>query len=252
MLASAYANYRAAAELAQREGHAERRAAASDQSKALEERVSVLTIVVPPSLADQPGLKVTLDGAEVPPEKLGTAIPVNGGSYRVEAVVGGISWSATVNVGGEKDKKTLVVELTPQRAAPAVAASAAPQPVPVPKDERREPRTLEHVGLAAAIAGLATVGVGIGFGVAANSKHHASRRDGHCDETGCDAEGMELENDAIAAARVSTWCVIGGSVLAVGGVVLHLGSKSSSRESSARLETTITPGGAHLLYKGAF
>ena len=107
-----------------------------------------------------------------------------------------------------------------------------------------------------AIAGVATVGVGLGFGLVANSKHHASLRDGHCDETGCDAQGTELANQALSAARVSTWCVIGGSVLAAGGVALYFGAKSGQHEASprasARLETMVTPGGAQLLYSGAF
>lgn len=252
LLASAYGNYRAAAELAQREGHAERRAAAADQSNALADRVSVLTIVVPPSLSDNTGLRVTLDGAEVTREKLGTAMPVNGGTYRVEAAIGQTSWSATVTVGGEKDKKTLVVELLPpRRTEPVAPVTPAPQPA-APESERAGTNALQNAGLVTAIAGVATVGVGLGFGLVASSKHHASRRDGHCDETGCDAKGMELENAAISAARVSTWCVIGGSVVAVGGVALYFGAKSERRESSARLETIVAPGGAQLLYKGSF
>jgi hypothetical protein len=252
LLASAWANYRAAAELAQNEGHAERRAVASDQSRALADRVSVLTIVVPPSLSGNAGLRVTLDGAEIAHEKFGTAMPVNGGTYRVEAAIGQASWSATVTVGGERDKKTLVIELLPpRRVEPAAPASTAPQLAANEQDSGGS-RALQNVGLATAIAGVATVGVGLGFGLVASSKHHASRRDGHCDETGCDAKGMELENAAISAARVSTWCVIGGSVVAVGGVALYFGAKSGQRDVSARLETIATPRGAHLVYKGAF
>jgi hypothetical protein len=203
-------------------------------------------------------LRVTLDGTEIARATFGNAIPVDGGTYRVEAVVGDASWSATVTIDGERDKETLVVELSlprrtvePRGVTPAAAARPKSQPVRR-KVEKDESRTVEHASLATAIAGFATVGVGLGFGVAAHSKHRASLRNGHCDETGCDARGIELENDAIAAARVSTWCFVGGSVLAVGGVVLYFGSKSGARESNARLETSVTPAGARLLYTEAF
>src|SRR5262245_20129724 len=135
LLASAYANYRAAAELAQREGHDERRVAATDQSKALEERVSVLTIVVPPTLADMPELEIKLDGAEVARAKFGMPIPVNGGTYRVEANVGRVTWTADVAVQGERDKKTLVVELS----APPAKEKPAPSPAPEPRKRRDRP-----------------------------------------------------------------------------------------------------------------
>jgi hypothetical protein len=254
LLASAWANYRAAAELAQREGHTDRRDAAADQSRVLMDRVSVLTIVVPPSVAGDPGLKVTLDGAEVARSNFGTAMPVDGGTYRVEARVGQTSWSATVSVGGERDKKTIVVELLPPRKGemPAVETTQVEPTQHAPPGERHDARTLEHVGLATAIGGLAAIGVGLGFGIVANSKHHASQRDGHCDESGCDPEGMELENDAIEAARVSTWCVIGGSVVAVGGAVLYFSAKSSSSKSQARLEARVSPARAELVFKEAF
>jgi hypothetical protein len=258
LLASAWANYRAAAELAQHEGHAERREAATHQSQALADRVSVLTIVVPPSLADKPSLRVTLDGTQIARTTFGNPIPVDGGTYRVEAVAGDASWSATVSIDGEKDKETVVIELSLPR-HPVEPRDATPVPAARPKRQsvretvgRNESRTVEHAGLATAIAGLATVGVGLGFGVVAHSKHRASLRNGHCDETGCDAKGMELENDAFGAARVSTWCVVGGSVLAVGGVVLYFGSKSRSPASNARLETNVTLAGARLLYTESF
>jgi hypothetical protein len=249
LLASAWANYRAAAELAQREGHSDRRDAAADQSRVLMDRVSVLTIVVPPTIAGEPGLKVTLDGAEVARSSFGTALPVNGGTYRVAATVGQTSWTATVSVENERDKKTIVVELLPPR-----EAAPAPQTQPNQREptDRHDSRTLEHVGLATALGGLAAIGVGLGFGIVANSKHHASERDGHCDANGCDPEGMELENDAIEAARVSTWCVIGGSVVAVGGAVLYFSAKSSSSKSQARVEAHVSPAGAQLFFKEAF
>jgi hypothetical protein len=256
-LASAWTNYHAAAELAQREGHRERQTAATDQSRALKDRVSVLTILVPPALAGVQGLQVKLDGVDIAPAAFGTPIPVNGGTYRVEAAVGNVTWSATVAVQGERDKKTLVIELlAPSSGAQPAVPAGQPSPKQptsrVPTDDQGTSRVLEHVGLATAIGGLATLGVGFGFGLVAISKNNASKRDGHCDASGCDTKGVELQNDALDAAHVSTWCVVAGSALTLGGGALYFGAKASSNRSSTRITTRVTQGGAQVLVTETF
>jgi hypothetical protein len=254
-LASAYTNYRAAAELAQREGHRERQTAATDQSRAIQERVSVLTILVPPTLAGVPGLQVKLDGADIAPAAFGTPIPVNGGTYRVEAAIGNVTWSTTVAVQSERDRKTLVVELSaPSGAQPAVPAQPSPKQStgPARKDDAEGSRVLEHVGLATAIGGLATLAVGFGFGLVAISKDAASNRDGHCDARGCDETGFELQNEALDAAHVSTWCVVAGSVLTLGGGALYFGAKAPSSKATSQIRTSVGPGGVHVSVAESF
>lgn len=258
LLASAWGNYRAAAELAQREGHEERRGAATEQSKVLADRLSVLTVVVPPALAGADGLRVTLDGRELARSSFGSPLPVDGGTYRVEATAGEASFGATVSVRGERDKQVVVVELTvPVGAAPAPRAPATTHErrvslPPTPKREAHPPKSVvPPLALGAVIAGGVGLGLGAGFGLAAVSKNRASYRDRHCDARGCDARGIELRNDAFTAARVSTWSFVSGGALAIAGGAFYLGHVVG-KPSALRVEATVGGDGARLQVTEAF
>ncbi len=245
LLASAYKNYRAAAELAQTEGKSERRDAATQQSKALEQRVSVLTILVPPNLAGNPALRVMLDGAEVGRAKFGTPIPVNGGNYRVEAVVGGASWSTNVAVKKERDAKTLIVELAV--APPEPAPPAAVPPARSPPRDRGRARTLEVVSAGLAIGSAVSLAGGAAFALRADAKNRASNRDGHCNATGCDERGVALRNNAFSAAHTATWLVVTSGILAAGAAGLYVGTTLGLGEHSARIDASVALGGVRVL-----
>src|SRR5882724_7680569 len=77
LLASSHANYLAAADLAAKEGQAERQRAAGERAEGLSKRVSTLTIIVPPELGRQAGLKVRRDGIEVDRISYNVRIPLN-------------------------------------------------------------------------------------------------------------------------------------------------------------------------------
>ncbi|HEY3500290.1 MAG TPA: hypothetical protein VGK73_36615 [Polyangiaceae bacterium] len=256
LLASAWTNYRSAAELAQREGQVERRDAAAGQFEGLAERLSFLTVVVPKSLAKEPGLKVTRDGVELPPGQFGTAVPVDGGNYRIEATLPqGDTWSATVSVRAERDKKILVVELVPANESSSQTVRIAPTTANRPSDAgpapQRKNRTLEYASLGTGIASVVSLGIGIGFGVAASSKNSASEN--HCDaQSVCDAEGFELRNDALHAATISTWSFAVGGVLAATSVALYIGSLSQDGRSATRVDITARPDLAAIRISEAF
>jgi tetratricopeptide (TPR) repeat protein len=253
LLASAWTNYRAAAELAQREGQVERHNAAAGQFEVLSDRLSFLTVVVPPRLAKEPGLKVTKDGVALPPGQFGTAIPVDGGTYRIEASLPERgSWSATVSINSERDKKTLVVELVP--ATTTTVHSTQPAAAPVSSATTDEPSglsTIEYAAIGTGVASVLSLGLGVGFALSANAKNNASNRDGHCNATGCDAEGMELRNDALNAATISTWSFVVGGAFAATSVGLYLGSKSG-KKAATRLDVTANHQLARLSVTGEF
>jgi hypothetical protein len=258
LLASALANYRAAAELAQREGQADRRAAATERSTEMAGRVSELTIDVPPSVARLQGLRVTLNGEALETAMYGAPLPVNGGTHKVEvSVTGRPSWSATVTIRAERDRKTLVVEVLDGASAQPTGAAAA-KPVPVQQVQASSPandgtaRALGYASMGFAGGALVGLGLGIGFGVSAHSKNQASRDDGHCDETGCDPQGMELRNDALRAASVSTWSFVVGGVCAATSVALFMASKSAQSTPRAHVEASASPGSAELRLVGQF
>ena len=245
LLATAWQSYLRAEQIAVSEGQPDRRTAAQDRSKALAERLSTLTIVIPSELTTAPALQITRDGLALGREQFGTALPVDGGAHRIQVTADGrVPWTETVIVRGERDQKTLIVPvlaLNPPPATPAPTPVASPAPVlppagaPAPDESRSTASGLEKASLVLAVGSLVGLGIGTAFGLDARSKNEASNADGHCDQSGCDERGTQLRNDALDAARVSTWCFVAGGVLAVGSVALYLGAKSSEPAAKVRV-----------------
>lgn len=103
--ASAWAEYRAAAAMARREGQDKRVAGALDHADRLEPGLSRLTVAVERTV---PGLEVTRSGEELPSSSWDTAVPVDPGTYTIEArAPGHAPWRGEVTVGGDADTATL-------------------------------------------------------------------------------------------------------------------------------------------------
>jgi len=242
LVASAWSNYRAAAELAEKEGQAERHAAASERGQAVAQRLSYLTIIVPPALASLDGFRITLDGVDVPKQEYDVPKPVDGGTHRIEASVHGqADWTAKIEIGSERDTKTLTVEVIAPRPAPG---AVPPPPASSPASTRGGAPPTRGPGvatLALAAASAVGLGLGVGFSVVASSKNHASSRDGHCDANGCDATGTELRNEALTAADVATWSFVAAGLCATGAAVVHLTTRPSATQRSTQVKLTATP-----------
>ncbi len=259
LLASSFRSYQEAEDLARIEGHGERQTAAHERGNSLKERVSTLTIVVPSSVANLRGLRLSLDGKELSQPEFGTAIPVDGGPHYVEAKAPDrVPWSETVLLERERHRKTLIVPgLEPISAPPANTASAnTSSMVPaLPAREAQpdsEPSPARQVSLALGAGSLVTLGVGAFFGLKAYSKNDASNSHGHCDSQGCDSEGTELRNDAISAARASTWLFAASGVLALSSVTLYFVSAPSSKSSTASIGANVGANGAQLSLRRSF
>ena len=94
-------------------------------------------------------------------------------------------------------------------------------------------------------------GSSAGF-AAADAKNRASNRDGHCDDTGCDAHGVELRNDAFTAAHLSNGFFLAGGVLALGSAGLYLGTKLGTKSSPSRVDARVGPTGGSVTLTEAF
>jgi hypothetical protein len=254
LLASALRNYRAAAELAEQEGHAERSAAAKERSRAMAGRVSQLTVIVPVKIAQLAELRVTLNGNELEKARFGRPIPVDGGTHKLEASVAGQpSWAATVAVESEADQKTLVVEVFAPPAVRTVDGRAQPKAqLPGARGEDEGPsRALTYASVGFAGGAVVGLGLGVGFGLSAHSKNRDSEQNGHCDATGCDAEGTRLRNEALTAADVSTWSFVVGGLCAASSLTLYFASKATAK-SSVRVQGAFEPGSARFGLTGEF
>jgi hypothetical protein len=114
-LASAWATYHRALPEVKAAGNAQRLQFANERIAIVEPKLSRLTVVVPGELASA---KIELDGK---PFATGSAIPIDGGKHTLTMNAEGYeAWSAVVEIGNEKDDKTIAV--------PAKAKFDAPKP----------------------------------------------------------------------------------------------------------------------------
>jgi hypothetical protein len=247
LLATSWTNYIAAAELAEREGHTDRQAAATERAQALAARLSKLTVVVPRELLTLPGFHLMRDGIEFERASFNIPVATNGGSHAFEATAPGrTSWTSTVTLQNEHDNKTLVLPILDplNHSASAGMQAGDPEPSPPLLNERdaaaeRQAVTLKRASLAFAAGSIVGIGLGTAFAFSAQSKNDASNANGHCDASGCDARGTQLRNDALSAARVSTWSFIAGGALAACSITLYVTGSSIGTSSAPRRATRV-------------
>jgi hypothetical protein len=174
MLAYAWAEYNDAASLAAKSNDS-RQSYARDQAKALEPRLSHLTIVAPPGLS---GLEVKRDDVVVNAALVGSAMPVNQGDHVITATAKGKPpLTQTVTISGEGTSAT--VELF----APKKTAEPPPPPVPTTMNTTATqlppppPPMHEHEPTSGMkIAGFSAIGVG---GLAIGGARPRAHREGH-------------------------------------------------------------------------
>ena len=252
LLASSYANYLAAADLAAKEGQAERQKAAGERAEGLSKRISTLTILVPAALSQRAGLKVLRDGIEIDRTAYNVRIPLNGGTHAIEvAAPGRERWAGVVTLQTEADHKTLQLPVLEPEPSSFIEMSG-PRPTPVYARGSVESPAVRRMRQASVGLGLASavgVGLGVTFGLAAKSRNDASNRDGHCDATGCDAYGAGRREAALDAARVSTWSFVAAGALGAGAIILYFKAENTS---STQLATSLVDGSPRVSLSESF
>jgi hypothetical protein len=263
-LATSWASYLLAAQLAEREGHSERQSAASERVQALASRVSRLTVIAPPELLSLPGFRLLRDGVEFERASLSVAVPTDGGSHVFQATAPGrVPWTSRVTLLSERDQKTLVLPVLDLVPPPLVRESAGlrgQEVVALPalalgsSAEHDPGATLKRAGLGFAIASAAGVGVGTAFALSAQSKNDQSNANGHCDSSGCDETGTNLRNSALSAAQIATWSFVASGALAACSITLFVtaNSKHSSSKSTARVQGNLSLGAPSVSLLGSF
>ncbi|CAN5882225.1 hypothetical protein BH11MYX4_BH11MYX4_54860 [soil metagenome] len=251
--ASAWAAYREVAQLAMRSGDPTREQVASARAKALEPKLSYVTLTLPPG-NDSPGLIVKRGGVEIERAKLGSAEPVDSGAITVE-----------ISAPGRKTFSTQLTAVQGQSVKleiPALAPSGeGTAPPPPPPTTFTEPPTAVHgdppawqkpVGLVLVGVGVVGMGVGTVFGLSAKSKYDGAFADGGgCDRATkqCDAPGQSAIDDARSKATLSTILFIAGGALTVAGAVVFI-TAPSSRARALQVAPTGYAGGGGLSLSG--
>jgi hypothetical protein len=218
--ASAWAEFREAISAAHNAGSVEREKVATERARALEPKLSYLTIVAPPGQTPT----VTRDGSPVDAAMLGTAMPVDPGNHVIVATAPNKrEWSTRVEVGPAGARASVTIPILPAEAPPPGKAEAAPAPAQAPgKDEGAPQAGLSTQRILAIVAGgVGMVGLATGtiFGFKAQSTWNDAKA--HCNPYPyCGPEGASLSSDAQSQANISTAMFIVGAAGVVGGGVL--------------------------------
>ena len=269
-VASAWAMFREAQDLANKRNDPKRAAIAKDRADKLSP--SKLTVVLAPG-ADAPGLEVKRDGATVSAVTFGSGLPIDGGPHTITASAPNhTTFSTTVTIPERGGNVTITIPKWDD-AKNVVPPNNPPPNNPPPNDPPRNdpPPNLPPPGgdtggtgnglriAGLSLAGVGVVGVALGavFGVMAGSKYADSNK--FCFITTSDnpdpctnQDGVDLRNDAKTFAAVSTGMFIAGGVLVAGGLALFFAAPKAKATSALRLSPTVSAGGGGLLLGGSF
>jgi hypothetical protein len=243
--ATAWSDFREALAVARRDGRSDRALAAEEHIRALEPRLSRLTIDVPPD-ARVPGLSVRRDGAEVAVRDWNVGSPADPGEHVVEAEAPGCSpWRTTIAVedtGVSRSVRVPLLEPLPPVPAPPTATVAEPAPPPPltalaltapreasPPAQPAAPNARPwQRPIAVGLGGAGLIGIAIGavYGLQAASQWNRARpycSGGMCSTT----EAYSSWQDSRSSASTATVAFVVGGVAAAGGAVLWLTAPSS-------------------------
>lgn len=218
--ASAWIHYKEVVSRARRSGSKARQKIAQERVTALDPQLTRMLVEV-----DDPaeGIVIERNGAVIPQEMWGAAVPVDPAGYEVRATAPGRqAWSTTVEV--DEEGATVTVEVPALEDAPADPGEpGGPEPADEPADDGSAQTT---AGIVVGALGLVGVGVGIAFAAVAHSTYDDSLA--HCptDETQCTAEGVELREDAQSAQTVYVASFAVGGAAVITGLVLLLTAPS--------------------------
>ncbi len=213
-LVSAWLTYKDGRASAKKSGNGQRLELANQRIALLEPRLSTLTITVPSGMTNA---VVTIDGKAF---VAGTAVPIDGGKHAVRVTADGKSpFESTVEVGIEKDKKTVTVPALTD--APSTSATTTK----LGGDAQKTP-TVAYVMVVTGV--VFTLGA-VGGQLAASGAHDARRTDCIAElATACDDTGKGKVRTFEALSFVSA-----GLAVASFGTAIYLFASSGKKEPTA-------------------
>lgn len=251
-IATAWSGFLSVASAAHTSKQPDREKVARERARALEPRLPKLTIEVPAGTSTS--LEVKRDGVIVGQAAWNMAVPVDPGPHKITASAPGKKdWEGNVATAEGKAAKIAVPKLenAPAPVQPIAAIPVTPRTAPPPPETSTttltsfpEPiietrgQTQRTAGWIIGGAGIASLGVGAGFGI--NSLAQSSQAKDHCDANNiCDAQGIRYRDAAMKSGDISTITTIAGAGALLGGIVLVLTApRSTTRERASARSVT--------------
>ncbi len=254
--ASAWAEF-SAAEDAARLAHDSRARVAHERAARLEARLSKVILLVAKGTAVD-GLLVTQDGAAIGEAQWGVALPVDPGDHELDATAPDHrAWTQTIHVADGSATMTVDVPPLPLEAprvtsappARSQAASISETPTRALPESSEGAPPQRVIGVVTVGVGLAAVGAGALFGLAAKSKLESSNANGLCNASDhCTADGLAARSDGLRDATLSTIAFSVGAGALVGGALLYLTAPHARPGGSSPVDVSgmVGPGGGRL------
>ncbi len=233
-LATALSYLRQAEQLSAEAGDAERGAKAAADALQLEALVGRLTVRV--SSPNDTPLRIEVDGTELPGDRWGTAVPMDAGPHRV--------------IARSRDERRF--DVTVSDGASSVV-TISPAPAPVPAATHRPPLAAAPAAKPARAAsgahvatyvlgglGFVSVGVGLGFGVAAWKNYAAA--EARCPQhVNCAPSVAEQYSSAVTDATVANVAVGVGLGAVAAGAILYVLQGKPRRDSATHASFFLSP-----------
>jgi tetratricopeptide (TPR) repeat protein len=138
-------------------------------------------------------------------------------------------------------REPVAVQKEPATAKPVASAEPVPQPVTQPESAPVQGLSgLRKAGIVIGSLGLAGLGVGAGFGLAAKSA--ADEASDLCDGNACRTQhGVDVSEDALRSATIATIALSAGGGLAALGLTFVLAGRSSGDDSRDSAKAWVAP-----------
>jgi hypothetical protein len=245
--------------------HADARKKADEAAGELTKRIPKVTFKL--VNAPETGVKVTLDGKDVPLPTLAVARSLDPGSHTLRAgLEDGSSTSMTFSLAEGETKQVVVTLPEAKKAEPnpppkeptTPAAEPAKEAPTAPQNADLSPRggsSLGTIGLVFAGAGVVAAGIGTVVALGAKSDYEAASRD-YCGPNGlpggaCTPEGTNARNDARSANTLGWGLAIGGGAFLIGGLTMWALTPTSSPKTTVAL-TRVGVGPSSFVLEGRF
>jgi hypothetical protein len=209
-VATAWAEYQSALELAKRANRRDRVALAQKKVDELAKLVAKITIQV--SGEPLAGLVVELDGVALGAGSMGTALAIDPGEHRVVArAEGHASFESKITVtAGEST--TLAI--------PALAKKEEPKPPPPPPPPEETATWMRPTSYV--LGGVAVVGLIVGTGAGIAALGEASDAEAGCEGGLCSQAGLDAHESGRTAATISNVGFVVGLVAGAGAATLFV------------------------------
>lgn len=212
----------------------------AEQRREIEPRVPTVRVTVSPKIE---GMVVERNGIEIPTPMVGAPIPVDPGTYKIRVAAPG--YQEVVRESEVGEGRAVLVEITLTRQGDVKAATpAAPKPAAgPPKPAEGEEASSSVWPWIVGGAGIAALGVGIGFAVdygLVRAEVDDKCPDGRCNGVDtAEAQGL-LDRWDRDVAGLAVGAAVGGALLISGGVGLAL-EPSADKPAKAAFFPILSP-----------